>query len=229
MKIVINKLKEALWSEVEYVLLDMDGTIFDKHFDDYFWRQLVPSEYSSKNGMDIENAKEELFEKYRSLEGTLNWTDLDFWSTELGLDIPGMTAQIAHILKVNPYVEEFLKELRRYKKKVVLATNAHYKTIDIKMAKSALDKYFDFTVTSMDMGYPKENLQYWENAEKTIAFDKERTLFVDDMEQNVLTAKHYGIKYLAVKRDGAMQQYDDGEIELPTMDSFSDLMPNYGY
>ena len=30
------------WQEVDWVLLDMDGTLLDKHFDDYFWETLVP-------------------------------------------------------------------------------------------------------------------------------------------------------------------------------------------
>ena len=29
------------WHEIDWVLLDMDGTLLDKHFDDYFWETLV--------------------------------------------------------------------------------------------------------------------------------------------------------------------------------------------
>ena len=29
-------------NEIKYVLLDMDGTLLDKYFDDYFWEHLVP-------------------------------------------------------------------------------------------------------------------------------------------------------------------------------------------
>jgi FMN phosphatase YigB (HAD superfamily) len=28
--------------EIKYVLLDMDGTLLDKYFDDYFWEHLLP-------------------------------------------------------------------------------------------------------------------------------------------------------------------------------------------
>ena len=27
--------------DIKYVLLDMDGTLLDKYFDDYFWEHLV--------------------------------------------------------------------------------------------------------------------------------------------------------------------------------------------
>ncbi|MDH3916294.1 MAG: haloacid dehalogenase, partial [Chromatiales bacterium] len=33
------------WSTVDTVLLDMDGTLLDLRFDNYFWQELVPSRY----------------------------------------------------------------------------------------------------------------------------------------------------------------------------------------
>ena len=76
------------WEQVDWVLLDMDGTILDKYFDDYFWETLVPEEYARRRGLDLTDAKQELFARYQREEGTLNWTDIDFWSRELELDIP---------------------------------------------------------------------------------------------------------------------------------------------
>ena len=40
------------WDDITWVLLDMDGTLLDKHFDDYFWETLVPQEYARRQGMD---------------------------------------------------------------------------------------------------------------------------------------------------------------------------------
>src|SRR4030042_5324103 len=111
--------------DIKFVLLDMDGTLLDRYFDDYFWEHLVPEKYAEKNNITFGKAKEELMVKYKVHEGTLNWTDLDFWSKELDIDIPALKEQIKHLIEVHPHVEDFLKMVKRQKKKLFLVTNAH--------------------------------------------------------------------------------------------------------
>jgi putative hydrolase of the HAD superfamily len=185
--------------DIKFILLDMDGTLLDKYFDDFFWEHLVPEKYAEKHNMTFGRAKEELMKKYKVHEGTLNWTDLDFWSKELDVDIPAMKEQIKHLIEVHPHVEDFLKMVRSHKKKVFLVTNAHYKSIDLKFKKTRIGKYFDSVLSSFDVGYPKESLMFWEKAEKRLAFDREKTLFIDDTEEILKTAKQYGIKYILYK------------------------------
>jgi len=160
--------------DIQFVLLDMDGTLLDKYFDDFFWEHLVPEKYAEKHSMTFGRAKDELMEKYKVHEGTLNWTDLDFWSRELNLDIPALKEQIKHLIEVHPHVEDFLKMLKRSKKKIFLVTNAHYKSIDLKFKKTEIGKYFDTVLSSFDTGYPKESLKFWSTAEKRLGFDKQK-------------------------------------------------------
>jgi len=185
--------------DIEYVLLDMDGTLLDKYFDDYFWEHLVPGKYAEIHNITFGRAKEELMKKYKLHEGTLNWTDLDFWSNQLNIDIPAMKEQIKHLIEVHPHVENFLRMLGKEKKKVFLVTNAHYKSIDLKFKKTLIGKYFDAVLTSFDTGYPKEDIKFWEAAEKRLGFDKGKTLFIDDTEEILKTAKKFGIKYILYK------------------------------
>jgi HAD superfamily hydrolase (TIGR01509 family) len=185
--------------DIEYVLLDMDGTLLDKYFDDYFWEHLVPEKYAEIHNITFGRAKEELMKKYKVHEGTLNWTDLDFWSNQLNIDIPAMKEQIKHLIEVHPHVENFLRMLGKEKKKVFLVTNAHYKSIDLKFKKTLIGKYFDAVLTSFDAGYPKEDIKFWEAAEKRLGFDKGKTLFIDDTEEILKTAKKFGIKYILYK------------------------------
>ena len=37
------------WDAIDCVLLDMDGTLLDKYFDDYFWEHYVPEVYARLN------------------------------------------------------------------------------------------------------------------------------------------------------------------------------------
>ena len=185
--------------DIQCVLLDMDGTLLDKYFDDFFWEHLVPEKYAERHSITFGKAKEELMKRYKIHEGTLNWTDLDFWSKELSLDIPALKEQIKHLIEVHPHVEDFLKLMKIQKKKVFIVTNAHYKSIDLKFKKTRIGKYFDSVLSSFDVGHPKESLQFWVKAQKLLGFDKEKTLFIDDTEEILKTAKEYGIRYILYK------------------------------
>jgi len=56
------------WNAVDTVFLDMDGTLLDKYFDDYFWEQYVPEVYAAKNQLNIVDAGKLLQNTYRSVE-----------------------------------------------------------------------------------------------------------------------------------------------------------------
>ena len=45
------------WSDIHTVLLDMDGTLLDLHFDNHFWLEHFPARYSEQHGIIVEEAK----------------------------------------------------------------------------------------------------------------------------------------------------------------------------
>lgn len=187
---------EPAWETVDTVLLDMDGTLLDKHFDDFFWEHYVPEIYAENNDLTPLEARKELLARYKRIEGTLAWTDLDYWSRELGLDIPALKLKIDHLIQVHPYVIDFLQYCRRLKKKVHLVTNAHSKTLAIKMQKTAIGAYFDRIICSQDVGLPKEDPEFWQKLETILGFDKARTLLADDNENVLQAAQIYGMGVL---------------------------------
>ncbi len=225
------------FGQIDFVLLDLDGTLLDKYFDDYFWEHLVPEKYAEAHNVTFGRAKEELLDMYRSHEATLNWTDLDFWSAQLGLDIPALKEQIKHLIEVHPHVEEFLEALRSRGKKIYLFTNAHYKAIEIKFRKTGLAKYFDHVVASNAVGYPKEDIRFWEKTERQIGFKKERSLFIDDTESVLMTAEEFGIKYLLLKEKPASKEVGaavgkkkgkTGKAKFRTIRDFKELLGALG-
>ncbi len=212
------------WEEVHWVLLDLDGTLLDKHFDDYFWETLVPEEFARRHGLSAAAARHEVFARYQRQEGTLNWTDIDFWSEELGLDIPALKESIRHLIEVHPEVEEFLQFLRGLGKKVVLVTNAHWRVLNLKMEQTGLVGYFDQVVSSFDLGAPKEELACWQVLQQRIAFQPEHTLLVDDNAEVLAAARRYGIRYLFFKGMSSSQLAPGGHPDFPVLMNFRELM-----
>ncbi len=48
---------DIAWQEVDTVLLDMDGTLLDLAFDNYFWQTLVPETWGAARGLNLQEAK----------------------------------------------------------------------------------------------------------------------------------------------------------------------------
>ncbi|MFX1255699.1 MAG: GMP/IMP nucleotidase [Promethearchaeota archaeon] len=223
----LNELQRNLWSEIEYILIDLDGTLLDRYFDDYFWEELVPQKYAQKHSFSIKQAQEILFKQYKAEEGTLNWTDVDYWSRDLNLDLYTLKKQIKHRIQVHPYVQEFLQALRDVNKTIFLLTNAHYKSLEIKMQETKLDTYFDAILTAFDVMLPKENLQFWEKAEQILKFDRNNSLFIDDSKTVLRAAKKYGIKYvlLQAKPSSKKPAIEQIETEFLQINNFKELLP----
>jgi 5'-nucleotidase len=97
---------------------------------------------------------------------------------------------------VHPYVIDFLKFTQSIGKDVHLVTNAHSKTLDIKLRKTALGPWFTRIICSEEVGEAKEHPEFWKNLEKMLGFDRERTLLADDTLKVLRSAKNSGIRHL---------------------------------
>ncbi len=184
------------WNQIETVLLDMDGTILDLHFDNYFWQEYLPVHWGRIRGLDPEIAKQQLIPMMKSIEGTLSWYCLDFWSRELEIEIIQLKADIEHLIQVRPSALEFLEALNTSGWKPVMVTNAHEDLINMKLKKTGIGCYFSHIVSSHRLGSPKEEKAFWESLQKSIEFDPEKTLLVDDNLTVLRTARSFGILHL---------------------------------
>ena len=52
------------WSRIDTVLLDMDGTLLDLNFDNYFWQKHLPLRYAEARGLTPTAGREELMTRY---------------------------------------------------------------------------------------------------------------------------------------------------------------------
>jgi len=213
------------WKDIDTVLLDMDGTLLDLHFDNYFWLEHVPLRFAEARGLSEADAKAQLLQRYGDIQGTLEWYCVDHWSRELGLDIALLKQEVAHLIQVHPDVIEFLDLLKRAGKRRVLVTNAHQKSLELKMRRTPLRDRLDHVVCAHDLGLPKEDAGFWPRLRQQEAFDPVRTLFVDDSLAVLRAARRYGITHLLAILLPDTRQAERRVDEFPAIRGFSTLLP----
>lgn len=214
------------WDQVEWVLLDMDGTILDLAFDNYFWRELVPRRYAERHRLSLDQARAALEPRFLDIQHTLPWYCTDHWSAVTGIDMAALKREIrAHITPI-PGAEDFLKAVRRSGRKLWLATNAHRDSWQLKLQQTGLRPYFEHIICSHDFGHPKEDQRFWENVQRQYPFDPQRTLFVDDSMPVLSSAEAYGIKQVI-----GIRKPDSGVAARPlpamrSVETIAELLPS---
>jgi putative hydrolase of the HAD superfamily len=192
----MNITPQAALEQCETLMLDMDGTILDLAFDNYVWTDLVPRRYAAANKLSFEAAREQLFDKYRSVQGDLQWYCLDHWNDRLGIDVVKIHHDVTHRIGYLPGALDFLRRMHDSDTRVLLVTNSHPDTLDLKDAVTGLADYFDGIYSSHTYGHPKESQAFWHALQEDVDFDVETTLFVDDSQPVLRSAKDYGVRML---------------------------------
>ena len=217
------------WHTINTVFLDMDGTLLDLNYDNQFWLKYLPQRYAEQYRLSLETAKETLLSRYTEMLGTLEWYSVDYWSTELDMDVGALKAELAHLIAVHPYVNEFLHTLRRHNKRVLLVTNDNRKSLSLKMQRTQIDHHFDQMVCAHDLGLPKEHAEFWQKLQALEPFNPAHTLLIDDSLPVLRSAVGYGIAHLLgiYRPDSQSPPKEVGEFK--AIHSFREIMPHLAY
>ena len=213
------------WNSIDTVLLDMDGTLLDLHFDNYFWMDHLPRAYAEKHQITEEESSERLHSRFSSNQGTLDWYSLDHWSEQLDMDIPALKRELQHMISLRPHALEFLTQLHQSHRDVVMVTNAHRKTLDIKMDHVDITPWFDRVVVSHELQAPKEQQAFWHKLQALHPFDPARTLLIDDTERVLDSARDYGIIHLLTLLQPDSQRQKRIDTRFPGIHHFDEIMP----
>lgn len=181
------------WTRVRHVLLDMDGTLLDLAFDNFFWREALPTRYAAARGLSLDAARRELEPQFRAVAHTLPWYDTDHWSRVTGVDVAGLHRELRHRVSVLDGSLAFLDAVRASGRPIWLATNAHPDSWKPKLEQTGLAHYFEHIVSSHDVQAPKEDARYWERLRARHPFDPAAAFFADDSLPVLAAARAFGI------------------------------------
>lgn len=212
------------WRDIDTVLLDMDGTLLDLHYDNHFWLEHLPQRYAELHGISRAMAELELQPLFERHAGSLNWYCLDFWSAELKLPVRELKLETADLIALRPDADTFLQAIKQAGKRVILITNAHRDSLSLKLERIALAPYFERLISSHDYGFPKENQQFWSALQADTGFDPARSLFIDDTLAILRSARDFGVAHLLAVRQPDSRKGPRDTAEFAAQEDYRDLL-----
>ncbi len=215
----------AQWQNIDTVLLDMDGTLLDLHFDNYFWQTHMPRVYAREQGISEQQANDRLAPIFRDEHGKLHWYSLDFWEQTTGLDLLPLKREVQHLIQIRPHAVEFLKTLKRAGKRALLVTNAHQRGIDLKLQVTGIGEHLEAVFNSHQFGAAKEHADFWPRLQSAAGFNPEHALFIDDTVSVLDAAQNYGIAHVLAIAQPDSQRMREPVTEHACIEHFSEIMP----
>ncbi|SEA87135.1 GMP/IMP nucleotidase [Alkalimonas amylolytica] len=212
------------WDQIDTVLLDMDGTLLDLHFDNYFWLEHLPRRWAELTDRSVEQAKAELRAEYAELTGKLEWYCLDYWGKRLQLPITELKREVMDKIRMRDDVPAFLSALKDSGRHIVLVTNAHPDSLSLKIEHTDLAKYIEQLISTHEFGVTKESWALWQKLQDRLGFDPERTLFVDDSLPILQAAQEFGIRHLLAVANPDSQQALRTIEQYPAISDYHQLL-----
>lgn len=206
-------------------ILDMDGTLLDLHFDQQLWHCLLPRRLAEIQRVSLPAAQERVRSTLAAAAGSLAWYCLDHWSEVFELDVPALEHELQDLIKIRTGTEAFLQYLQQSGVHTVLATNAHPKSLGLKLRKTGIGQYFSHICSSHDYGLPKEDAGFWQRLATDTSFALEHTLFVDDNPQVLRAAAAFGIAHVYSVRRPSSSGREVLNTEFPSIDALTELIP----
>ena len=106
----------------------------------------------------------------------------------------------------------------------MLVTNAHQKSLELKMAHTQLAHKFDLIISAHSFGLPKEEPLFWKKLLEKHYFNPQSSLFIDDSLPVLRSADKFGIKYLVCIEKPSSQKPVREIAEFPMLSSFTKLI-----
>lgn len=213
------------WSAIDTIMFDMDGTLLDLHFDNFFWQILVPLMYAREHDISEREAFELVQMKNQAARGSLNWYCLDYWADDLQLNIKKLKKTITHKIILRPNVKLLLERLRLSEKRILLITNAHPHSLELKMDHTGIDNFFHDCISSHQLSMAKEHHGFWAKLQEVFPYDPERTLLFDDTLPVLRQAQREGIRYLYAIKTPDSKGPPASPGEFPQVEDFGHILP----
>ena len=183
------------WNDIKTVLLDVDGTLLDLHFDNSVWNNSLPEAFARKHNLSLSESRSNLYQHMRKVRGKIEFYSFDYWASFTKIDIERLHELQQEKIAFRKDAEWFLSKISS-KKATFIATNADRKSFGIKDTKLGLTSKVKGVFSSQDFQSPKEEQAFWSAVQNATGFEGSTTLMIDDNEKVLEAAATFGIEHL---------------------------------
>lgn len=178
------------------IMFDMDGTLLDLAFDDLIWNHKLPERHAQTHQYTLEKSQEVLNAFYQEHKHTLSWYSSTYWTEKVGVDVLKLQYDFKNKIRPRLGCFELLDYLKANGYRCWLLTNADRAGLELKLENVELRPYFEVIVSSQDIGYSKEFVEFWQILQQQHPFNPKYALFVDDTTPVLQGAEKFGIEHL---------------------------------
>ena len=208
------------------IFFDMDGTLLDLAFDELIWNHKLPERHASTHQCSLEKSHEILEIFYQQHKHTLPWYSSKHWTAKVGVDV--LNLQYEHKEKIAPRIGCFtlLTTLKQQGYRCWLLTNADNAGLQLKLENVDLSPYFEVMISSEDIGYSKECVEFWEILQQKHPFNPENAILVDDTTPVLQGAEKFGIENLVtiLQPSSLTAARNAQELDYPAIQDLTELL-----
>lgn len=196
-------------------MFDMDGTLLDLAFDDWFWNICLNQAHAQTHQLSLEASREQLYQYYVQHQHSLAWYSSRYWSKTIGVDVLALQQQHQQHIQARTGCFELLQQLKAQGYRCWLVTNADCATLALKLQNVDLSPYFEVIVSSESLGAAKEEQAFWQALQALHPFDAQNSVMVDDTSKVLASAEQYGIAHLLMIAQPSSQSPAKNASQMP--------------